>query len=269
MAALTGAAFAVANPAPAPVETPAAVLPFVLPDHPLAARQVSETDSSSRSRADDESPPDCTTKLFDIVQGRPRYGPQVSSWLLESIYSAMPSYSYVTKYDDSLTTICDSTISPPASLSSEFSNWQDQRSSWVTRSSDAIKSVATSCGGEMSVNLEGLLVTDYAGCTSMVLKLVDIYQSREATQTSTWGKTSTVSQTSGSSSSSTSGAAPPQETETEGEGGSSTTAGAGGAADPTPSTSLSTGGAAAPRETGMFAAAAAVVVGVAGVMVAL
>ena len=261
MAALTGAIFALANLAPAPVETLAAVLPFVLPGHPLAARQLSEGDSSSRTGAGGESLPACTSKYIDLVEVRPRQGPQVNSWLIESVLTSTPSYIPISKYDDSLTTLCDSTISPPPSLTSEYSSWQDQRSSWITSSSSAIKSLATSCGGEISINIEGLLVTDYAGCTSMVLEFVKIYQSMYATETSTFGGTPSASKTGGNS---TSGAAP-QETETGGD--SSATTGA--QEDPTPSTSLSTGGAAAPRETGMFAAVAAVVVGLAGVMVAL
>ncbi|KAK4243664.1 hypothetical protein C7999DRAFT_18007 [Corynascus novoguineensis] len=236
---LMGATVALANPAPAPVITAA---PENLgPGAHLAARQFSLSDGGD---IQDTFP--CQTKLLSLISAVPTLPTTIASW-----YSSVaPPFVVVQDSDNldhSLTSICSEvfSITPPASLSSAYSSFMSESASWASDIKSEVRSLASSCAAqpEISAVMEVLIVTDEESCTKSVVALLDAYNENTTT-------TKTETETT-----------PTTEPTTERTDGSEDS--------PEPTTTESTGGVAAARETGLAAAAAAVAVGVAGVVAAL
>jgi hypothetical protein len=260
--ALTGATLALANPAPAPLVTPA---PALYPGAArLAARQFGDPVFSGLNTADLSKSIECGREYASLASEVPaETNTDLASWLLTE--AAQNVVTAAETFDNSLTTLCDpsvtGTLTPPASLSSAWSTYQSKVTSWVSSAAPAAHSIASSCGGEISAAAELLVMSDSESCTKAVLGMVAAFNGEEGVTTS---GTATTSQTTG---------AGPSETGNTGGGGDSQNgdgdSGETGPADAgaTETTSTSTGG--VPRETGMMGAVAAAAIAVAGVVAAL
>ncbi|KAK4118658.1 hypothetical protein N657DRAFT_675401 [Parathielavia appendiculata] len=250
---LAGATFALANLTPAPAQpliTPAAVLPVPAPG--LAPRQQFSIDR-----------PSPTGDLFSMMRS-----------IGEALY-----LSPTGRVDDSLTTLCvaSASITPPASLSSAYERYTSEYYSWASEVADVAHSIASECGETVSALVEFLIVTDAESCTKAVQRLVDVYEDMVSSATTRMkASTSATASSDGAEASSISGTVDESEQTETGlarttiAASQSTGAGEGrGTNAAATTTSSSTGGAAVPRETRLVATAAAVALGVAGVVAAL
>jgi hypothetical protein len=279
LTALTSATLALANPAPAPhpaLVTPAPAI------HPaaaqLAARQFRTSDSDLSKSVE------CASLYGSLAQGMPREtNRDLGRWLLTAAGS-LADLATATAIDESFTTLCDAsvtaTLTPPASLSSAYSTYLDNASSWVTSIAPAASSIAESCGGQISAFIDVLVISDSESCTKAVLGLVDVYNGDDVTTTGSGSATvsPTGSRTTAAPEESETGSAGGDDGDDDNnDGGDDSGSGNGdsddndsdetGPAGAAETSSTSTGG--VPRETGFVGVAAAAAVAVVGVVAAL
>jgi hypothetical protein len=115
----------------------------------------------------------CTSQLSSLADSVPTPTGKLDSWV-----QTVPGGIIGTTIGDELTDLCHiSTPTPPASLSSEYSEYQDEVSSWQNSATPVAQSLASKCGKEISVLAELLLYTDEAGCTSAMSAAIDLVQS--------------------------------------------------------------------------------------------
>ncbi|KAK4040090.1 hypothetical protein C8A01DRAFT_35870 [Parachaetomium inaequale] len=265
--ALTGATLALANPAPAPLVTPAPVL------HPAAARLATRQFDgdpvfSDLNPAELSKSLECARQYASLAHEAPRESNHaLASWLVTVV--AQNAVTAAETIADSLTTLCDpsvtATLTPPASLSSAWSTYQSKSTSWISSAASEAHSIASSCGGEISAVAELLVISDSESCTKAVLGIVAALNGDEGVTTSGTVTTGSASQTTGAAGESETGSAGGDGDSQDGDGDSGETSAAGAGA--TETTSTSTGG--VPRETGMMGVAAAAAIAVAGVVAAL
>ncbi|KAK4151006.1 hypothetical protein C8A00DRAFT_36352 [Chaetomidium leptoderma] len=248
--ALAGATTLVlASPAPAPLVTPAAMLP-----HPVAHLAPRQLDSStgnpnpSRSR-------DCEEEYRSLLDSRPTMPAIVAEWVSTAVTQ---DDLFTHEIDNALTTLCTIATTAwnlPPSITAIYSSHSTLRQAWVTSMVPTIHSLASRCGGTISAYAELAFITDLESCTKAVLGYVEVFgDDNDRTHTP-----SPSEPTATSSSSTTTG----------GPGGAGDSEKTGPAAGAAGTTSSSTGGVAGPRETGMLGIAAAAAVAFAGVVAAL
>lgn len=228
-----------ANPAPfRPMITPAPLPPHVrsaVSRHAVNARQ-----------DDQQSLNECEESLFSLDEEMPTETGEVAEWLSTARPLNIVEEADMTQYCSYLET----PLTPPASLSSAYSELLEQQASWRSSVAPLASSLASVCEGTVSVWYELIVATDEETCTELVSELVEL--AAEATTTSDEGgapNTSTPTAT-------TTGAPPPP------------TDGASDDNNP-PETTTSEGAAAGPRETGFVAVAAVAAVAVAGAVAGL
>lgn len=270
---LAGAALAMANPAaaPKPAITPA---PLLLHPH-LAPRQQDFSLSSSFSDDDTKSRPlaksvACARKIASLANGIPRETNRaLARWLATEIPSAVTAIAGIKGLDDvvpALTSQCSiytitSTLVPPASLTSAYSSYMSEASSWLSSAAPVAHSLASSCGpGQASALFELLVVSDAESCSSAVMGLVNALG--KGTETTTEGTESPSATAGGTGTGSGTAAATGATTGGTGTGASAPT-GTTGTAGAATTTGAATG--AGMREAGragVVVAAAAVAAGV-------
>ncbi|KAK3292940.1 uncharacterized protein B0H64DRAFT_403137 [Chaetomium fimeti] len=281
LTALTSASLALAGPAPAPhppLVTPAPMVQAV------AARLGVRQFRPSSAEADFSKSTECLREYTSLAESAPREtsNRELARWMV-SAASPIADAVTATEIDDSLTSVCDASvtaITPPASLSSAYSTYRESADSWLTSVAPSASSVAQSCGGQIGSLIQLLVITDGESCTKAVLGMVDAINGDDGATTTTGGDSASATQTTA-----------PEETETNSAGGDGdddaddnndgdddsgngngdsddgnddADDGSAGAAE---TTSTSTAG--VPRETGMMGVAAAAAVAVAGVVAAL
>ncbi|KAL2129116.1 hypothetical protein VTI74DRAFT_8206 [Chaetomium olivicolor] len=183
-AALAG--LALANPAPEPVAipqiTPGPFHPHAIPRAGLSPRAISITV--------DKNQLSCARAFTDIAEDMPTATRPLQSWAASALPQNMLTANG--QLNSQLTTICSqiTTVTPPASLSSEYSSYLVAASSWLSKSAAEIKSKAAECKGLMGALMEVLIISDEPSCTTAVLDLVNAYNGVDPTGAAAGGKAS-------------------------------------------------------------------------------
>lgn len=253
ISALAGVSLVLTKPAPAPLAAP------LITAAPNMVKPVLERREAGLTQ-------ECLNEAASLTASAPkvRLTEPLATWLQSQENNVQTASAWDT--DAFCSAAYPVTVNAPGPVSSAYVSYTSAYASWASKAKPAIISLAQSCGMEMSVELELLLITDAGSCSSIYGEVVAVITASSVTSGFSVFSAPTATEKpvpTGSAPGPTGTAASSGKTSAAPS--SSTTATQ--ANDGAPNSSSSTAGAA--RETGYIAAAAAAVMAVAGAIVTL
>lgn len=179
--ALAGVSLVLAEPLAAPVAAP------LITTAPLpAALEGRQTKSEDQAKSEE-----CLSKASVILNEDPMvYVDPLASWMAEEYEKFRAADNW------EVDAICSfefpATIDAPATISSSYRSVLSERASLASKVKPAITSLAQSCGGVLSAEIEGVLATDMDSCTSLYGTYISLVAESQAAETAPSNSESTA-----------------------------------------------------------------------------